>query len=55
MANRELAQGRLVAPLAGVARDLTYVGHHFVYPRARQGSVLIEGFLAWLLRELGGL
>jgi len=55
LANRELAQGRLVAPLAGVARDLTYVGHHFVYPRARQGNVLIEGFLAWLLRELGGL
>jgi DNA-binding transcriptional LysR family regulator len=52
LANRELAQGRLIAPLAGRARDLTYVGHHFVYPRARQGSHLIESFLAWLLKEL---
>jgi DNA-binding transcriptional LysR family regulator len=52
LAGRELAQGRLVAPLAGIARDLTYIGHHFVYPRARQGSQLIECFLSWLLREL---
>jgi len=52
LAGRELAQGRLVAPLAGIARDLTYIGHHFVYPRARQGSQLIECFLSWLLQEL---
>jgi len=55
LARRELAQGRLVAPLAGAAQDLTYVGHHFVYPRARQGSPLIESFLAWLLQELAEL
>ncbi len=54
LAARELAQGRLVAPLAGVARDIRYVGHHFVYPRARQGNAMIEVFLAWLLGELGG-
>jgi DNA-binding transcriptional LysR family regulator len=52
LAGRELSQHRLVAPLAGTARDLTYIGHHFVYPRARQGSALIESFLAWLLKEL---
>jgi LysR family glycine cleavage system transcriptional activator len=52
LAGRELAQRRLVAPLAGIAQDLIYVGHHFVYPRARQGSQLIECFLCWLLQEL---
>lgn len=52
LAQRELKQGRLVAPLAGKAKDITYTGHHFVYPRARQGSLLIETFLAWLIKEL---
>ncbi|MDE8343162.1 MAG: LysR substrate-binding domain-containing protein [Acidocella sp.] len=52
LAQRELKQGRLVAPLAGKAKDITYTGHHFVYPRARQGSLLIETFLAWLIQEL---
>jgi DNA-binding transcriptional LysR family regulator len=55
LANRELAQRRLIAPLAGSAQNLTYVGHHFVYPRARQGSVLIENFLAWILQELAAI
>lgn len=52
LAQREIKQGRLVAPLAGVAQDIIYIGHHFVYPSARQGSALIETFLAWLLLEL---
>ncbi|OYV24810.1 MAG: LysR family transcriptional regulator [Rhodospirillales bacterium 20-58-10] len=52
LAQRELKQGRLVAPLTGKAKDITYTGHHFVYPRARQGSLLIETFLAWLIKEL---
>lgn len=52
LAQREIKQGRLVAPLAGLAQDITYIGHHFIYPRARQGSPLIETFLAWLLQEL---
>jgi len=55
LANRELAQRRLIAPLAGIAQNLSYVGHHFVYPRARQGSRLIESFLAWLLQELAAI
>jgi len=52
LAGRELAQGRLVAPMAGMAKDISYIGHYFVYPRARQGSQIIESFLAWLLKEL---
>jgi len=55
LAHREMQQGRLVTPLAGIGRDLTYVGHHFVYPRARQGSPMIEIFLAWLLQELASV
>ncbi|MDR3521146.1 MAG: LysR substrate-binding domain-containing protein [Acidocella sp.] len=52
LAQRELAQGRLVAPLAGIAQDVTYTGHHFVYPSSRKGNLLIAGFLAWLLEAL---
>jgi DNA-binding transcriptional LysR family regulator len=44
--------GRLVAPLAGRSVDITYVGHHLVYPReTRQGS-LLKTFADWLLDEL---
>ncbi len=55
LADREITQGRLVAPLAGMARDVRYIGHHFVYPRARQGNVLIERFLAWLQDSLAAV
>ncbi|HQT46704.1 MAG TPA: LysR substrate-binding domain-containing protein [Acidocella sp.] len=52
LAQSELTEGRLVAPLKGVAQDITYTGHHFVYPVSRQGNFLIKTFLAWLLDEL---
>ena len=32
LAEREIGRGRLVAPLAGRAQDIRYVGHHLVYP-----------------------
>lgn len=52
LAEREIANGRLVAPLAGRSVDITYVGHHLVYPReTRQGS-LLKTFADWLLAEL---
>jgi DNA-binding transcriptional LysR family regulator len=51
LAHRELAEGRLVAPLLTSAENLTYDAHHFVYPRAREGNALIASFLAWLRRE----
>jgi LysR family glycine cleavage system transcriptional activator len=34
LAERELANGRLVRPLAGIAHDVRYVGHHLVFPRS---------------------
>jgi DNA-binding transcriptional LysR family regulator len=54
LAERELADGKLVAPLADRAQNIHYVGHYFVYPKSRHGDALIETFLAWLLGELGG-
>ncbi len=52
LAERDLASGRLVQPLAGLSKDITYVGHHLVYPReTRQGSML-KLFSDWLVREM---
>ncbi len=52
-AERELATGRLVRPLAGVAVDVDYVGHWLVFPRARRYAPALRLFIDWLGRELG--
>jgi len=52
-AERELASGRLVRPLAGVAEDVTYIGHWLVFPRARRYAPALRLFIEWLGRELG--
>jgi len=52
-AERELADGRLVRPLAGRAEDVTYVGHWLVFPRARRYAPALRLFVDWLGRELG--
>ena len=33
LAERELLSGRLVRPLLGRCQDVTYIGHHLVFPR----------------------
>ncbi|MDQ0469581.1 LysR substrate-binding domain-containing protein [Labrys wisconsinensis] len=53
LAEREIAAGRLVAPLAGKAEDVRYVGHRLVYPRAGRQRRAVRLFAAWLLGELG--
>lgn len=53
LAAREMASGRLVAPLADRSRDVRYVGHHLVYPRAGPQRRLARRFAEWLLAELG--
>ena len=53
LAEREIAAGRLVAPLAGRTRDLRYVGHHLVFPRGATAGRALRTFIAWLLVELG--
>lgn len=53
LAERELASGRLVQPLAGIAEDVVYTGHWLVFPRAKRYDRPIVLFLTWLERELG--
>lgn len=54
LAERELASGRLVAPLAGRANDIRYVGHRLIYPRASRQRAAVRAFVDWLVAELGG-
>lgn len=53
LAERELAAGRLVAPLIGSARSIRYVGHHLVYPKAGAKRRTVRVFAEWLAAELG--
>ena len=53
LAEREIAAGRLVAPLAGRARDVHYTGHHLVFPAAARRRVPLRIFARWLGEELG--
>ena len=53
LAQRELADGRLVRPLHGRAVDCHYVGHRLVFPRnTRRGALAL--FAGWLEAELAG-
>ena len=52
LAEREIGRGRLVAPLAGRAQDIRYVGHHLVYPRPFERRTPLRLFAQWLAREL---
>jgi LysR family glycine cleavage system transcriptional activator len=53
LARRELADGRLVAPLAGHSKDVRYVGHHLCFPKSGSKRRLVRCFVDWLLMELG--
>jgi LysR family glycine cleavage system transcriptional activator len=53
LAERELRSGRLVAPLAGHAKDVRYVGHRLVHPKASHSRRTLRVFSEWLLAELG--
>jgi DNA-binding transcriptional LysR family regulator len=52
LAERELAGGQLVAPLAGHAQDVTYVGHYIVYPPQAKHRRSVRTFADWIAREL---
>jgi DNA-binding transcriptional LysR family regulator len=52
-AERELAAGTLVRPLAGQAQDVSYVGHWLVFPRARRHAPALLAFVTWLYAALG--
>ncbi|MGU3469042.1 LysR substrate-binding domain-containing protein [Methylobacterium sp. C33D] len=53
LAEREVAAGRLVAPLAGRSQDISYVGHHFVCPADARRRAPLRVFARWLAEELG--
>ena len=53
LAERELAAGRLVRPLAGRAEDVRYVGHHLAFPRSARQRHSLRLFTKWLGTELG--
>lgn len=52
LAERELARGALVQPLAGRSREIEYVGHYLAYPRRRHHHEAFDTFKGWLLRQL---
>jgi len=53
LAERELRSGVLVAPLAGVARDVRYVGHYLVFPPHARPRQAVRMFAGWMALELG--
>ena len=53
LAERELASGRLMAPLLSSAKNVRYVGHHLVYPVAGSKRHTVRVFAEWLMAELG--
>ena len=52
LAERELASGRLVAPLAVTAKNLRFSDHRFVVPLVARTRWPVRIFASWLAKEL---
>ncbi|MEQ4597559.1 MAG: LysR family transcriptional regulator, partial [Methylobacteriaceae bacterium] len=52
LAERELASGRLVAPLAERASNVEYTGHYLVFPALTRRRTPLCVFARWLAAEL---
>ena len=52
LAQREIDRGQLVAPLAGVAQDVTYIGHYLVFPVQARSRRSVRMFATWMAGEL---
>lgn len=52
LAEKEINARQLVAPLAKRSVDVSYVGHHLVYPRLIRQRQAVQVFVNWLVREL---
>jgi LysR family glycine cleavage system transcriptional activator len=52
LAEREISQGKLVAPLAGKSLDIRYVGHTIAMPATHVRRGLLRAFANWILGEL---
>ena len=53
LAERELAAGKLVAPLCSAASNIDYVGHYLACPQNGLRRRPVRAFAAWLCAELG--
>jgi len=52
LAQREIATGKLVAPLEGRSVDVCYVGNHLVFPRANRQRRAVRTFAEWITSQL---
>jgi LysR family transcriptional regulator, glycine cleavage system transcriptional activator len=52
LAERELAAGRLVAPLSGRSEPIRYVGHHLVHARDSGNRRAVRLFVGWIMAEM---
>src|SRR6478736_5276894 len=52
LAEREIATGKLVAPLEGRSVDVCYVGHYLVFPRASRRRRAVCAFAEWITSQL---
>ncbi|MDO4904917.1 MAG: LysR substrate-binding domain-containing protein [Lautropia sp.] len=55
LAEREMAAGKLVRPLAGIEREVRYIGHFLSYSRATRRTHAIGVFKDWLQQALESL
>jgi DNA-binding transcriptional LysR family regulator len=53
LAEREIADGRLIPILEGVSKDVRYVGHYLVFPQLALRRRTLQVFVRWMLGELG--
>lgn len=53
LAAKELASGRLVAPLRDLTHPVGHVGHYLVHPKRHRQQEAFERFRDWLLAECG--
>ena len=52
LAEREIATGKLVAPLEDRSVDVCYVGHYLAFPRASRQRPAVRAFVEWITSEL---
>jgi LysR family glycine cleavage system transcriptional activator len=52
LAEPEMRSGRLVAPLQGLAKDISYEGHFLCHPKSGERRQLVRRLSEWLEREL---
>lgn len=52
LVERELANGLLVAPLAGKATDLEYLAHYMAIPKHSRQRSHVKTFIDWIMNEL---